>query len=300
MSDTDESTSVSTNTPSRRSFGSGLEAVLGAVNAETSALKTQANQQTFKRVMVHHVVPGGFQPRKAFDPQLLKELSDSIAKQGILQPIVVREYGYDEYEIIAGERRWRAAQMAGLQQIPVIICNISDESALAFGLIENIQRQDLNPIEEALALKRLIEEFKMTHEKVAESIGRSRAAVSNLLRLLNLTPSVQGLLTTKKLDVGHAKVLLVFSPKEQEELAQIIIDQKMTVRDAEKLTQRKKGATNQARKSALPHPQCDEWSRLLTDKLSSKAIVKLNKSGSGKIVIKVESAEEVEWIIDNL
>jgi len=300
MSDAKESMFGSINTSSRRSFGSGLDAVLGAVNVEADKLKTQTNQQTFKQVMVHQVMPGRFQPRKEFDPQALKELSDSIAKQGILQPIVVRECGHNEYEIIAGERRWRAAQMAELQQIPVIICNISDESALAFGLIENIQRQDLNPIEEAAALRRLIEEFKMTHEKVAESIGRSRAVVSNMLRLLNLTPSVQELLTTKKLDVGHAKVLLVFPPEEQEELAQIIIDQKLTVRDAETLTQRKKSGNFHTNRPTLPHPKCHEWSRVLTDKLSSKTSVRLNELGLGKIVIQVESTEEVEWLIDNL
>ena len=190
--------------------------------------------------------------------------------------------------------------MLQVWQIPVIVCNISDESALAFGLIENIQRKDLNPIEEAAALKRLIEEFKMTHEQVAGSIGRSRAVVSNMLRLLNLTPSVQELLTTKKLDIGHAKVLLVFSPEEQEELAQIIVDQKMTVRDAEKLTQRKKSGNLHSKRPTLPHPRCHEWSRALTDKLSSKARVRLDQSGSGKIVIQIESVEEVELLINKL
>lgn len=289
-----------TNTSLRRSFGSGLEAVLGAVNTDVGKLKSRVDQQTFKHIMVHQISPGRFQPRKEFEPLALKELSNSIAREGILQPIVVRECGRDEYEIIAGERRWRAAQMAGLQQIPVIICNVSDESALAFGLIENIQRQDLNPIEEATALKRLIEEFDMTHEKVAESIGRSRASVSNVLRLLNLTSSVQELLISKKLDVGHAKVLLVFSPEEQAKLAQIIVDKNMTVRDAEKLTQRMKSGNFHSKKSNLLHPKCHEWSVVLTNKLSSKTNVQLNESGSGKIVIQIDSAEEVEWLIDKL
>lgn len=213
---------------------------------------------------------------------------------------MVRQFGNSEYEIIAGERRWRAAQMAGLQQVPVIVCNISDESALAFGLIENIQRQDLNPIEEAAALKRLIEEFNMTHEQVAKSIGRSRAMVSNMLRLLNLTPPVQELLISKKLDVGHVKVLLVFTPEEQEEMALTIANKKMTVRAAEKLAQNRRSGAVGGDKTAHIHPKCDEWGRALAQKLSSKASVKMDKSGVGKIIIYVESPEEVEWLIDSL
>lgn len=197
MNDSTECTLSSINKPSRRSFGGGLDSVLNVINTDVKTFETQSKQEIVKCVVVHKILPGKFQPRKDFDPERLKDLASSIKKQGILQPIIVRECVDNEYEIIAGERRWRAAQMAGLQKVPVIICNISDESALAFGLIENIQRQDLNPIEEAVAIKRLIEEFKMTHEKVADSIGRSRAVVSNMLRLLNLTPSVQELLTRK-------------------------------------------------------------------------------------------------------
>lgn len=290
----------STSADSRRTFGGGLKAVLGATNTNVAELKSDLKRQELKQVMVHQITPGKFQPRKDFNQIALQELSNSIAAQGILQPIVVRQFGFDEYEIITGERRWRAAQMAGLQQVPVIVCNISDESALAFGLIENIQRQDLNPIEEAAALKRLIEEFNMTHEQVAKSIGRSRAMVSNMLRLLNLTPSVQELLISKKLDVGHAKVLLVFTPDEQKEMALTIIARKMTVRAAEKLVQSKRAGSDKRVNANQAHPKCDEWGKALTKKLSFKVNVRLNETGLGKIVIRVESPEEVEWLIENL
>ena len=202
---------------SHRRLGGGLDAILGAVNANSSDELLENSKQEFKKIMVNQLVPGQYQPRRQFDQKALEELSLSISKQGIIQPIVVRKINMSEYEIIAGERRWRAAQMAGLQQVPVIICNVTDESALAFSLIENIQRQDLNPIEEAVALKRLVEEFKMTHEQVAESVGRSRSMVTNMLRLLNLVPSVQQLLVEKKLDIGHARLLLVFSKDDQKE-----------------------------------------------------------------------------------
>lgn len=280
----------------RKNFG-GLAAVLGAVNVETATPGNDGKE--LKTVMVHQLSPGRYQPRREFDQAALKELSDSIASQGILQPIVARHAGNDEYEIIAGERRWRAAQMAGLQQVPVITCDISDESALAFGLIENIQREDLNPIEEAFALKRLIEEFKMTHEQVAKSVGRSRAAVSNMLRLLNLAQPVQDQLISKQLDVGHAKLLLVFEPEEQLDISNHIVDKKLSVRAAEGFVKnRKLGRENKERNQL--HPDCERWGRVLSQKLSTKALVKLNEAGSGKITIQVDSPQEVEWLIENL
>lgn len=271
--------------------------MLGAVNAETATPENDGKE--LKTVMVHQLSPGKYQPRREFDQAALKELSDSIASQGILQPIVARHAGNGEYEIIAGERRWRAAQIAGLQQVPVITCDISDESALAFSLIENIQRQDLNPIEEAFALKRLIEEFKMTHEQVAKSVGRSRAAVSNMLRLLNLTKTVQNQLVSKQLDVGHAKLLLVFEPEEQLEIANHIIEKKLTVRAAESLVKNRKSGHENKTLNQL-HPDCERWGRALSKKLSTKVSVKLNQAGSGKITIQVDSPQEVEWLIDTL
>jgi ParB family chromosome partitioning protein len=286
----------------RRSFGTGLDAILEIANKnidELSDLKTQAE---LKQVMVQSLLPGKYQARKEFNPTSLKELSDSIAEHGVLQPILVRKTNsLNEYEIVAGERRWRAAQMAGLQQVPVIVCDVNDTSALAFGLIENIQRQDLNPIEEATALKRLLEEFQMTHEKIAQSIGRSRAMVSNTLRLLNLTPSVQKLLIEKKIEVGHARLLLVFTPEEQEELASIIIEKNLSVRSAEKLVSSKKTGTIEKNFPIKQlHPNCQKWSRVLGEKLSSKVNVIVNDHGTGKVVINVDSVDKLEWLIESL
>jgi ParB family chromosome partitioning protein len=285
---------------SRKSFGIGLEVVLEAVNQSVDTDEGQANSKKLKNVMVQQVFPGRFQPRKEFDPNTLKELSDSISRHGILQPIIVRENERDQYEIIAGERRWRAAQMAGLQQVPVIVCNITDESALAFGLIENIQRQDLNPIEEASAMKRLIEEFKMTHEKLSESIGRSRASVSNMLRLLNLATPVQTLVAEKKIDVGHAKILLVFSFEEQEKLANIIYTKKMSVREAENLIKSKKNPSKNQNEVKVIHEKCDEWGDQISNKLQARSEVFVNQQGFGKIIIHVRSTNEIEQLIKNI
>ncbi len=282
----------------RKNFG-GMEAILGVTNEQTD--KSTQSQRKLKHVMVQQLIPGKYQPRRAFDLTTLRELSDSIAQQGILQPIMVRNSGADTFEIIAGERRWRAAQMAGLQQVPVITCDISDESALAYALIENIQRQELNPIEEAAALKRLIEDFNMTHEQVAKSIGRSRAVVSNMLRLLNLTGSVQNLLVGNKLDVGHAKLLLTLEPDEQVEIASIIIERRLTVRAAESLIRTKKGKIEGAQsKSTRYHQNCDAWGRALSSRFPSKVDVRVNESGSGRIVIHIDSTTEIDWLIEQL
>lgn len=282
----------------RRNLNEGLEAVLGSLNS-TNELLTSSQIRELKQVNVFNLVPGTYQPRREFDPIKLQELADSIATQGILQPIIVRKGLPNQYEIIAGERRWRAAQMAGLQQVPIIIYNISDEAALAFGLIENIQRQDLNPIEEAFALKRLIDDFKLTHEKVAQSIGRSRAMVSNTLRLLNLCKSVQELLIVKKLDVGHAKLLLIFDPKEQEEIAQIMIQKKMSVRAAENFIKAIKTGKKNGDEDAI-HSECEAWGRLLSKKLETNVSVKLNKKGIGKITIHMSSLDQFESFIKNI
>ena len=283
---------------SKKGFGKDLGAILGTIDAQSNG--TTTSQQSLKQVMAHQLSPGKYQPRREFDPIALKELSSSIASQGILQPIVARESGNNEYEIIAGKRRWRAAQMAGLQQIPIIICDVSDESALAFGLIENIQRQDLNHIEESIALKRIIEEFSMTHEQVGQSIGRSRASVSNTLRLLNLSKPVQQLLVDKVLDIGHAKLLLVFPADEQEVLAGSIINKKMTVRAAEKFIQSQRDGSSGRRNQNRTHQNCSEWSRTLSHKLSMKADVKVLFSGEGKITLHVNSVDDIERLIDNL
>lgn len=286
---------------SHRRLGGGLDAILGAVNTNSSDELLENDKQEFKKIMVNQLVPGQYQPRRQFDQKALEELSLSISKQGIIQPIVVRKINMSEYEIIAGERRWRAAQMAGLQQVPVIICNVTDESALAFSLIENIQRQDLNPIEEAVALKRLVEEFKMTHEQVAESVGRSRSMVTNMLRLLNLVPSVQQLLVEKKLDIGHARLLLVFSKDDQKEYAEIFVQHGMTVREAEDFIKKRKSIENDENQiKPSKHDQSLEWKNLLSKKLSTQVNVNVDQHGVGKITISINSSDEIEYLIKKL
>lgn len=287
------------NTNSRRNLSIGLEAILGSLDTLQESTAEQPIQRELKHVNVFSLTPGTYQPRREFDPTSLQELADSIAGQGILQPIIVRVSTKNEYEIIAGERRWRAAQMAGLQQVPVIVCAISNQNALAFGLIENIQRQNLNPIEEAFALKRLIDEFKMTHDKVAQSVGRSRAMVSNTLRLLNLCSSVQELLITKKLDVGHARLLLIFPEQKQEEFAKIIIHKKLTVRAAEKFIKTIKSGDRISEKYE-PHFQCEEWSKVLSKKLKVDVTVNLNQSGVGKVNIQICSLRQMKLLIDSI
>jgi ParB family chromosome partitioning protein len=279
----------------RKKLGSELKAILGEGSTSEEA---KEKKPELKMILAHQLCPGKYQPRRKFDEEALKELSDSISSQGILQPIVARELSEREFEIIAGERRWRAAQMAGLQSVPVVINNISDEAALAFGLIENIQRQNLNPIEEDFALKRLIEEFGMTHEEVAKSIGKSRALVTNMLRLLNLAPQVQKMLIDRQLDVGHVKVLLTFSLEQQEEMAEVILNKKMSVRSAEKFAQSKKHEGNKNNKETNRHNRCEKWAEDLTNYLSLESKVQINESGSGKITLKIDSEEEIMWLID--
>lgn len=286
------------NITSRRNLSVGLEAILNSLDTSKEP-SSDPMQRELKHVNVFQLVPGTYQPRREFDPVSLQELADSIAAQGILQPIIVRDSTKNAYEIIAGERRWRAAQMAGLQQVPIIVCNISNQNALAFGLIENIQRQNLNPIEEAFALRRLIDEFKITHDKVAQSVGRSRAVVSNTLRLLNLCKPVQDLLIAKKLDVGHARLLLVFSSEEQEEFSKTIIQKKLTVRAAEKFIKAIKSGKH-AYESDQSHLLCEEWGKVLTKKLEAEVSVKLNRVGIGKVIIEINSIDQIESFIKSI
>lgn len=279
-----------------KKFGVGLDAVLGVALKDMETLKKHVVQE-LKQVLVQKIIPGRFQPRRHFDEGTLIELANSIKAQGILQPIIVRKYSDTEYEIIAGERRWRAAQMTGLQQVPVIICQITNKEALAFGLIENIQREQLNPIEEAKALKRLIEEFSMTHEAVAKSIGRSRASVSNMLRLLNLAPKAQEMLIGKKLNVGHVRVLLVFSVDEQTKMAENIVRNNLTVRATEKMAQSKKSGQINLKKLVNKHKKCESWSIALSAKFFGEVNVLINEHGAGKVIINISSEKQVESMI---
>ncbi|ETO91964.1 ParB/RepB/Spo0J family partition protein [Legionella oakridgensis] len=244
---------------------------------------------------------GKYQPRKQFDESILDELANSIKAQGIIQPLIVRKIAEECYEIIAGERRWRAAKKAGLTYVPVIIRNIDDNVALAFSLIENIQRENLNPIEEALALNRFREEFEMTHEDIAQMIGRSRVSVTNTLRLLSLDSRVIEMLNEGKIDMGHARSLLKLSPEQQYQVACTVIEKQLNVRDTEVLANRLKSLGHEGHNKtfslATPHDKCEEWSTYLSQQFTTNVSVKVNAEGKGKVIIEVNSASEVDWLI---
>ena len=245
-------------------------------------------------------------------PESLQELADSIKSQGVVQPIVVRPIGSpgagesQRYEIIAGERRWRAAQIAGLAQIPAVIRDIPDEAAIAVALIENIQRENLNPLEEARALERLISEFELTHQEAAEAVGRSRVSVSNLLRLLELAPEVSEMLERRELEMGHARALLgLTNRRQQAEVATIIVKKALSVRDTEALVRRLQEAastTNAAAEAATGHadPNVQRLEQELADKLGAKVAIKHSSGGKGRLVVSYNSLDELDGILAHI
>ena len=274
-----------------RGLGRGLDALL------SNDGDNQSSEETSNLIALDKLISGKFQPRKNFNQDTLKELADSIKAQGIIQPILVRMISNNQYEIIAGERRWQAAKIANLKEVPVIIKDISDSTALAMALIENIQREDLNVIEEARGIKRLIDEFNITHEEAAEAVGKSRTTVSNILRLLNLCEHAQKALETKKIEMGHARAILSLSFIDQTKMCQKIINQQLTVREVEKAVS--KGETEK-----IPSKQSkDNDIRRLENKLSEKLgiVVSINhkSSGRGSINLKYSSLDELDKIIAN-
>jgi ParB family chromosome partitioning protein len=274
-----------------KGLGRGLDALLSGEIEESSS----ADQ--LKTMPVTALQPGKYQPRTFMDPASLESLAESIRAQGIMQPIVVRKVSQDRYEIIAGERRWRAAQLAGLTQVPVIIREIPDEAALAMALIENIQREDLNPIEEAHGLQKLMDEFAMTHEVIAKAVGRSRSAVSNTLRLLNLHAKVQDLLLSNQLDMGHARALLSLQGAEQVVLANEIVLNKLTVRDAESLAKRaqqKAGTKSSVTKKSRDLLTLQES---LSEKLGFSVSLDCNAKGAGTMKIRFSNLDQLDEII---
>lgn len=283
--------------------GRGLDALLGTVRKVQEEVTAVAAglppEGELKLLPVEFLSRGRYQPRRDMDPEALQELADSIKAQGILQPIVVREIGEQRYEIIAGERRWRAAQLAQLDKVPALIRDFSDEAAIALALIENIQREDLNPLEEALAMQRFAEEFKLTHQEVADAVGKSRAAVSNLLRLLALNEEVKRSLAHGDLDMGHARALLALPSSQQLLASRQIIDKGMTVRQAESLV-RQLLAERPAAADRKPDPNV----RQLQDRLSSQlgAVVKIdcNAKGKGRLVISYNSLDELDGILAHI
>ena len=257
-----------------------------------------SDRDSLKSLPLDLISPGPYQPRSIFDADRLQELADSIRHQGVIQPIVVRAKGENNYELIAGERRWRAAQMAGIENIPAIVRKVPDEIAIAMALVENIQREDLNPIEEATALRRLVDEFQMTHQEAGDSVGRSRSAVSNLLRLLELSEEVRELVDARHLEMGHARALLTLEPSLQAKAAREVVAKDLSVRETEELVRRLKNPS--VPKTTTLDPDVQRLQNALAEKLCAKVKLSHNAKGKGKMVIAFNSADELDGILEQL
>ncbi len=282
----------------KRGLGKGLGALMGDLGTKSPE---KSNVQTLP---VEFLQRGKFQPRKDINAEHLQELADSIKAQGIVQPIVVREVGYNRYEIIAGERRWRAGQLAGLAELPVLIKDIEDREALVISLIENIQREDLNPLEQSEAFQRLIEEFDLTHQQIAETVGKSRTAVTNLLRLNELDGAVKTLLVKGKLGMGHARALLSLEAEKQVSLANKVAEEALSVRVTEKLVQdaQQEKQDNTEQVSVQAHEKVIDRDTLrlqetMTHFIGAQTIIKHKKNGEGTVVISYNSLEELDGIV---
>jgi len=280
-----------------RGLGRGLDALLGGDSDVAPAPSAPSS------VPLSQLRAGRYQPRTRMNPESLAELSESIKAQGVVQPILVRPAADGQFEIIAGERRFRAAQMAGLSEVPVVVRDVPDESALAMALIENIQREDLNPLEEAQGVQRLIREFNFTHEQAAQAIGRSRSATSNLLRLLNLAAPVQEMLMNGTLDMGHARALLAVDGAAQVQLGHRIVVKGLSVREAEALvTRAMRGEKNGQRKSATA-PRSRDIERLeeeLSDALGASVTLRADSKGSGRLTVEFSSLDQLDGILARL
>lgn len=281
----------------KRGLGRGLDALLGDVPVTAKPENTSA-QQTLPIELLQR---GKYQPRKDMNAEKLQDLANSIAMQGIVQPIVVRHISPQQYEIVAGERRWRAAQLAGLQDVPVIIKEMDDRTAMAIALIENIQREDLNVLEEAEALQRLLTEFEMTHQQVADAVGKSRATVTNFLRLLDLAPEVKKMLVNKQLEMGHARALLPLATEQQIEAARKITNQGLSVRLTEKLVKDIQNPQPKIEpKNAIVDADVLSLQNDLSEKFGAKVQVESNETGKGKLIIHYSNLDELDGILSKL
>ena len=291
----------------KRGLGRGLEALLGP-KSEAPALEA-APGDTLHSLPVDALTAGKYQPRKHWDEDKLAELAESIKAQGVIQPIVVREiadHGGRTYEIIAGERRWRASKQAGLAEVPVVVREVDDRTVVAMALIENIQREDLNPLEEALALSRLIDEFSLTHQNAAEAVGRSRAAVSNLLRLLELPPEIRALLEARQLEMGHARALLTLAPQAAIGLAREAAENGLSVREVERRAQQlaqgkiPNGKREPARPARRDDADIATLERELSEVLNAKVAVQHGRGGRGKLVIQYHGLDVLDGILERI
>jgi ParB family chromosome partitioning protein len=287
----------------KRGLGRGLEALLGTSKPAAAATE-EYHGDAMRTLEIGLLHPGRYQPRTGMDPERLTELAESIKAQGVIQPIVVREAGRHKFEIIAGERRWRAAQLAGLDEVPVVVRDVDDRAVIAMALIENIQREDLNPLEEAQALSRLIDEFALTHQQAAEAVGRSRAAVSNLLRLLELPEDIRQLLERKQLEMGHARALLTLAPAAAIALAKQAAEQGLSVREVERRAQQLAQGRIPAKPAAKPVRKADAdiatLERELSERLGAKVAVQHGRGGRGKLVISYHGLDALDGILEKL
>lgn len=280
----------------KRGLGRGLDALLGDISQDESSLNDSL--QHFPLDMIQ---PGKYQPRMDMSQESLEELADSIRAQGLVQPIVVRPVESGHYEIIAGERRWRASKLAGLESVPVLIKDVSDRSAIAMALIENIQRENLNPMEEANALHRLREEFELTHQQTADAVGKSRATITNLLRLRNLNDDVKKLLENCDLEMGHARALLALEGESQSAAALQIVEKSLSVRETEQLVRRLLKPASAAQPPVIPAmDEIHEIEQRIADKLGDRFSIKHRANGKGKLVFDYANVDELKRLISQI
>jgi ParB family chromosome partitioning protein len=295
----------------KRGLGRGLEALLGASNAKQTAgsvaeqvqgsgQSTGNEDRALKQLPVDLIQRGKYQPRKDIDPESLQELADSIIAQGVLQPIVVRPISDRKYEIIAGERRWRATQLAGLDIIPAVIRDVSDEAAIAMALIENIQREDLNPIEEAASLQRLQQEFELTQQEVASAIGKSRSTVANLLRLMTLQDDVRRLVEHGDLEMGHARALLGLEGGDQSQAARSVVGKGLSVRQTEALVRNLLAKKDQPAPEKGIDPNIRQLQDDLSQRLGARVQIQHSVKGKGKLILAYNSLDELDGILSHI
>ena len=293
----------------RKKLGKGLSALLssGSASSMSNLLSERAvdrgsvlgEEERLRNIPIDLIQRGKYQPRVEMNEAALEDLAASIKAQGVMQPIVIRSIATQKYEIIAGERRWRASQMAGLSSIPAVVKQVSDEAAIAMSLIENIQRENLNPIEEAMALKRLQDEFELTQQEVASAVGKSRATVTNLMRLIGLHIDVQKMLQVGKLEMGHARALLTLSDTKQVEFAKLVANKGLSVRQTESLVRNVNTGSELDRKKSID-PNIKKLEEDLGEKLGAKVIIQHTEKGKGRLVINYNSLDELDGILVHL
>ncbi len=291
----------------KRGLGRGLDALLSSSQSTAEKAVADSSDQAagkdgeLRDLPVELVQRGKYQPRRDMHPEALEELAESIKVQGVMQPIVVRPISAEKYEIIAGERRWRATQLAGLDTIPAVIRHVPDEAAIAMALIENIQREDLNPMEEALALSRLQQEFDLTHQQIADAVGKSRAAVTNLLRLMTLRDDVQRMLEFGDLEMGHAKALLGLAPEHQSAAANTVVSKGLSVRQTEAMVRRLLAEQDVSKPAGTRvDPDIKSLEEKLSEQVGVPVMIQHGAKGKGKLVLKYNNLDELDGILSHI